>query len=74
MRFPSVDWGIRFSEWRDAMPDYEVRYFHADGTLAIVHMVSHASEDDAHEHARRNQKDHARFELRAGDGSPLARR
>jgi hypothetical protein len=56
------------------MPDYEVRYFHADGTLAIVHMVAHASEDEAHEHARRNQKDHARFEIRAGDGSPLARR
>lgn len=56
------------------MPDYEIRYFHADGRLAMVHVSSHDSEKEAVEHARRNQKDHARFEVRSGNGTPISRR
>jgi hypothetical protein len=53
------------------MPDYEIRYFLADGSLALVHISSHASENEAREHARVHQQDFVRFEIRGGDGSPL---
>lgn len=45
------------------MPDYEVRYFHADGTLAVIHITVQPSERHAREYALRNQRDHARFDL-----------
>jgi hypothetical protein len=74
--FPMGRLGIRvfFRKWRDAMPDYEIRYFRADDSLVLILMCCHNSEAEAREHARLNQKDHARFELRAGDGSSLPRR
>ncbi len=53
------------------MPDYEIRYFYADGRLAVIHMSMHNSAQDAEEYARFNLQDHARFEIRAGDGSLL---
>jgi hypothetical protein len=53
------------------MPDYEIRYFRADDSLGLVLMSCHNSEAEAREHARLHQQEHARFELRAGDGSPL---
>jgi len=53
------------------MPDFEIRYFNADGSLALVHISNHATVDDAAEHAKRNLGSHARFEIRDGDGSPL---
>jgi hypothetical protein len=53
------------------MPDYEIRYFHADGTLAVIHMSIHNSAQEAAKYARLNLKDHARFEVRAGEGSML---
>ena len=58
------------------MPDYEIRYYHADDSLAVVQMTVQPSEHHAREHARENQRDHARFELRAavGDHSPRQRR
>ena len=52
------------------MPDYEIRLFHADGTLAVVHVSHHPSDDEAHSHARRVKSDHARYELRR-DGAVL---
>ena len=51
------------------MPDFEIRYFHADGSLALVRMSWHESEAEAREHARNHQQEHARFELRAPDGA-----
>ncbi|MEI9995498.1 MAG: hypothetical protein WDM91_12955 [Rhizomicrobium sp.] len=50
------------------MPDYEIRFFHDDGTLAVVHVSYHESDEEAHNHARRMKSDHARYELhRAGE-------
>ena len=55
------------------MPDFEIRYFHTDGTLAIVHVTSHETIEEAELHARHNQKDHAHFEVqRVGVGGPGA--
>ncbi len=48
------------------MPDYEIRLFHADGSLAVVHVSSHDNEDEAATHARMLVRDHARFEVRIG--------
>ena len=49
------------------MPDYEIRLFHADGSLAVVHVSHHESDEEAHSQARRVKSDHARYELhRAG--------
>jgi hypothetical protein len=56
------------------MPDFEIRYYHADGKLAVVHMCIHKTIESAKEFARINLKDHARFELRAGDGRALTAR
>jgi len=54
------------------MPDFEIRYYHADGKLALVHMCIQDTLEDAHEFARLNLKDHAHFEVRNGDGSSLS--
>jgi len=51
------------------LPDFEIRYFHADGSLTIVHMTSHATLDEAEEHARRHQHPHDRFEVREVGGA-----
>lgn len=48
------------------MPDYEIRLFHADGTLAVVHISSHVSDEEALSHARRLKGDYARYELQRG--------
>jgi hypothetical protein len=48
------------------MPDYEIRFFHADGGLAVVHMSHHHSDEEARSHARRLIGDHARYEIRCG--------
>jgi hypothetical protein len=56
------------------MPDFEIRYFNADGTLANIVMTSYASDDEALDHARRNIEHHARFEIRRGNGTPLPQR
>jgi hypothetical protein len=49
------------------MPDYEIRLFNADGTLAIVHMSHHDSDDDAVAQARGLIGGHARYEIRCGN-------
>jgi len=45
------------------MPDYEIRLYHADGSLAVVHVSYHESDEEAHSHARRLKEDHARYEM-----------
>jgi hypothetical protein len=49
------------------MPDYEIRYYRNDGTLAVVHVTAQPSERHAHEYARRNLGEHAHFELYEND-------
>jgi hypothetical protein len=51
------------------MPDYEIRYFRADGTLALIQVTVQASERHAREHALRHQGDHVRFDLRTINGT-----
>lgn len=55
------------------MPDFEIRYFHADGKLALVHVTAHPSIEDARAHAQANLGEHARFELRDGAGRESVR-
>ena len=46
------------------MPDYEIRLFHPDGSLAVVHITHH--ETDAEAHALANNlkgKDYAHYEI-----------
>jgi len=51
------------------MPDYEIRLYHSDGSLALVHVCHHDADDAAHEHARRLLNDLSRYELRRADRS-----
>lgn len=46
------------------MTDFEIRYFHADGTLAFVFITAQTTASEAEERARLNQEDYARFEVR----------
>lgn len=46
------------------MPDFEIRYFHIDGSLAIVHITSRDTAVEAEEHAKHHQQDYAHFEVR----------
>jgi hypothetical protein len=55
------------------MPDYEIRLFHADGTLALVHVSHHDSDDDAVAHAKGLKGDYSRVEVRRG-GLPVNQR
>lgn len=50
------------------MPDFEIRYYHADGRLALVHICIQKTLEEARRFARANIKDYARFEVRDGDG------
>jgi hypothetical protein len=59
-----VDWGIHISAKEDAMPDFEIRYYRPDGSLALVQITIQPSEQHAREYAQRHQGEHARFELR----------
>jgi hypothetical protein len=45
------------------LADFEIRYFHADGTLAIVHITACDTRADAEERARVSQKDYSHFEV-----------
>ncbi|MGH6872738.1 MAG: hypothetical protein ACREHE_14650 [Rhizomicrobium sp.] len=53
------------------MPDFEIRYFHADGSLALVHVTAAPTDEDALKHARLHQQHYNRFEVRRADGSTL---
>ena len=46
------------------MPDYEIRLYHADGSLALVHMSHQETDDEAHDYAKRLLTDVSRYELR----------
>jgi hypothetical protein len=50
-------------EERPRLPDFEIRYFNADGTLAVVYVAHCASIEEADEHARLYQQNFARFEI-----------
>jgi len=54
------------------LPDYEIRLFHADGSLDVVHISHHDTEAESLQHARQLMDGHARFEVRAG-GRMVAR-
>jgi hypothetical protein len=45
------------------VPDFEIRYFHADGTPGIVRITTHNSLARAQEHAREHQGSYVRFEV-----------
>jgi hypothetical protein len=45
------------------MPDFEIRYYHADGKLALVHMCTYSTADEAEEFARENVGEYVRFEI-----------
>ncbi len=45
------------------MPDFEIRYFRANGTLAVVHVTSHETIEEAELCARDHLDDYARFEI-----------
>ncbi len=46
------------------MTDFEIRYFHADGTLAFVYITAQPTALEAEEKARLNQDGFAHFEVR----------
>lgn len=46
------------------MPDFEIRYFNADGTLGLVRMTTHETLNEAEAHAKQHQEHHARYEVR----------
>ncbi len=46
------------------MPDYEIRYYRADGSLALVQITVQPNERYAHDAALRQQGEHARFDSR----------
>jgi hypothetical protein len=45
------------------MPDFEIRYYHTDGRLALVHMCAYRTFDEAEKFARKNIGEHARFQI-----------
>ncbi len=55
------------------MPDYEIRLFHADGALAVVHVSHCHSDEEALSQARRLNREHARFEIHR-NGPPVGER
>ena len=46
------------------MPDFEIRYFNADGTLGVIRITTHNTLARAEEHALAHQGSYARFEVR----------
>jgi hypothetical protein len=51
------------------VPDFEIRYFDADGTLGVIRVTMHNTLARAEEHARAHQGSYARFEVREVKGS-----
>ena len=46
--------------------DYEIRYFHADGSLGLIRMTIQPNDEAAADYAREAQGDFARFEIKSG--------
>ena len=55
------------------MPDFEIRYYHADGKLALVHMCARTTIDEARIFAKENIGEHAQFEIFDRAARPAAR-
>jgi hypothetical protein len=53
------------------MPDFEIRYFLADDSLALVRVNAFASDAEAEVYARANQEHYARFEIRRAGATPV---
>jgi hypothetical protein len=67
MRFKCIE--EAFKRWRDAMPDFEIRYFDADGKLAVIVITTQPNEAVALQQAAKNLGTHTRFEVHlAGAG------
>ena len=45
------------------MPDFEIRYYAADGKLAFIHMCAYPTIAEAESFAQQNIGDYARFEI-----------
>jgi len=45
------------------VPDFEIRYFHVDGSLALIHVTAHETRVEAENLARLNQHPHHRYEV-----------
>jgi hypothetical protein len=56
------------------MPDFEIRYYHADGKLAFVHMCAYRTINEARNFAQKNIGEHARFEIVDRSAEPAAAR
>jgi hypothetical protein len=54
------------------MPDFEIRYYDANGKLALVHMCAYPSAADARDFAEQNIGEHARFEIIDREPEPSA--
>jgi len=51
------------------VPDFEIRYFQADGTLGIVRITTHNTLARAEEHAREHRGSYARYEVQEIKGT-----
>jgi hypothetical protein len=58
---------------RGFVPDFEIRYFHADGSLGLIRITHCPSLAEAEEYARSHLCTHARFEVRESKGALLSR-
>jgi hypothetical protein len=63
VRFRYVERASLFSG-EDVMPDFEIRYFHADGSLAMVRVTSRPTKAEAEACARQDQEHYTHFEVR----------
>ena len=52
------------------MPDFEIRLYYSDGSLALVLVSPHLTEQQADAHARRLVTDLARYEIRRAASAP----
>jgi hypothetical protein len=53
------------------MPDYEIRLYDADGSLAFVHVTSLDNDEEAQEFARGIQGSHAKYSVHRADGTAV---
>ena len=51
------------------MPDFEIRYFHAYGSLAIVHVTAAPTRAEAEQNAKSNQENYSHFEVHEMKGA-----
>jgi hypothetical protein len=56
------------------MADFEIRYYCADGKLALVHMCAYRTIGEAQDFAQKNIGEHARFEIVDRNAEPATAR